>query len=256
MLSLLSFAHKKYEDLLHSLPAEAAAIKYLQQRGYTTDRMRSWSLGYAPADWKFLTSPLINMGKSSAATEAGLISFSNGQGFDFFRNRITIPIHDHNGVLIGFGGRWVPTGDPAEDKSQAKYFNPKESLIYTKSKVWYGLNLAQKAIRQEGYAYVVEGYMDVQAMHDAEINNTVASCGTEIDDQQVKLLKRYTEHVVICYDGDGPGVKKMMKQIDLFLKHNFKVQVAPMFGGMDPDEFIRNIDLTNAEMVTEGAFCE
>lgn len=253
--ALLRWAHKKYEDLLHTLPADAAAVSYLQQRGYTTERMRSWSLGYAPDGWKFLTTPAINMGKYQPSLEVGLISTSNGNSFDFFRNRIIIPIYDHNGILVGFGGRLVPSGDAEADKKQAKYFNPKESLVYSKSKVWFALNLAQKAIKKTGYAYIVEGYMDAMAMHDAEINNTVASCGTEIDAHQVKLLKRYTDHVVICYDGDDAGTKKMMKQIDLFLKHDFKVQVAPLPDKMDPDEFIIHISSPKAE-APEGAAAE
>lgn len=256
MLKLLSWSQKKFEDLLHSLPADAAVIRYLQQRGYNIERIRNWSLGFAPDDWKFLTTPIINMGKHNIATDLGIISTSNGKNYDFYRNRITIPIHDHNGVLIGFGGRYLPTGDKAADEKIAKYFNPKESIIYSKAKVWYGLNLAIKAIKDAEFAYVVEGYMDVQAMHDAEINNTVASCGTEIDEQQVKLLKRYTDHVVICYDGDEPGVKKQMKQIDLFLKNDFKVSIIEIPDAMDPDEYINDLQLTNAEVITEGAFCD
>ena len=239
--ALLRWAHKKYEDMLHTLPAEAAAVCYLQQRGYDAERIRSWSLGYAPDDWKFITTPAINMGKLTPAGDVGLVSVSAGNNYDFFKNRITIPIHDHNGLLIGFGGRWVPTGDAAEDKKQAKYFNPKEGLIYQKSKVLYGLNLAQKAIKEAGFAYLVEGYMDVQAMHDAGINNTVATCGTEIDDHQVKLLKRYADHVVIAYDGDEAGNKKMMKGVDTFLRHNCKVQVAALPDAMDPDEYIGSL---------------
>lgn len=256
MMALLTYAQKKYEDVLQALPSDAAAVRYLVSRGFLPERIRSWSLGYAPDDWRFLTPGIVNMAKLYPAADVGLVSINNGQNFDFYRNRITIPIHDHNGVLIGFGARWVPTGNAEEDKRQAKYFNPKESLVYVKSKVWFALNLAQRAIKERGFAYVVEGYLDAMAMHDAGINNTVASCGTEIDDAQVKLLKRYTTHVVLCYDGDDAGTRKMMKQVDLFLRHDCKVQVAPLPGGMDPDEFIRDIEFTNAEMATEGAYCD
>lgn len=246
MLQLISWAQKKYEDLLFSLPADAPAIAYLEKRGYTAERMRYWSMGFAPDDWKFLTTPCINMGKHAPGVECGLLYSRDGKNFDFFRNRIMIPIHDHNGVLVGLAGRMLPTGDAAADKKQPKYLNPCESLIYSKAKVWYGLWQALKAIRDRGFAYIVEGYMDVQSMHDADLANTVASSGTEIDELQVRLLKRYTEHVVMCYDGDKPGKTKAMKQINLFLKHGFKVSVVDLPGGKDPDEFIREYQLTNA----------
>ena len=159
-----------------------------------------------------------------------------------------MPIHDHNGVLVGLAGRLVP-GDPTEDRKNAKYLNPCESIIYSKSKIWYGLHQAYAAIKETGYAYVAEGYMDVQAMHDSNLCNTVASCGTEIDNYQVKLLKRYTEHVVIAYDGDDSGMKKAMKQIDLFLKHDFKVNVVEFPEKMDPDEYIKHLYSTQAEPI-------
>jgi DNA primase len=256
MLQLVAWSQKKYEDLLFSLPDDAAVIQYMQQRGYDRQRMRQWSMGFAPDDWKFLTTPIINMGKHGPAVDCGLVYSKEGKNFDFLRNRITIPIHDHNGILIGLAGRMIPTGDEAADKKQAKYFNPCESIIYSKKKVWYGLWQALKAIREREFAYVVEGYMDVQAMHDAELENTVASSGTEIDELQVKLLKRYTDHVVMCYDNDtmkekdggkNTGRDKAMKQINLFLKHNYKVSVVDLPEGKDPDEYIRSLSLTTAK---------
>lgn len=252
MQQIISWAHKKYEALLHSLPEEAPAIRYLQQRGYDAGRMRSWSLGFAPDDWKFLTTPLINKGKHGPAVDCGIVVSKDAKNFDFFRNRIIIPIHDHNGILAGLAGRWVPSGDPAEDKKAIKYLNLKESPVYSKSKLWYGLHQAYKAIKEAGYAYIVEGYMDVHAMHDAALINAVASCGTEVDDGQVKLLKRYTDHVVIAYDGDEPGLKKAMKHVDLFLKADFKVSVLPFPDGMDPDEYIKHLYSTQANVVAEA----
>lgn len=239
-LALLRWAHGKYEEVLHNLPAEASALHYMSKRGWSLERMRSWSLGLAPDDWKFLTTPCINKGKHSAGVDAGLLVSEGGRNWDFYRHRIIIPIHDHNGVLVGFGARLIPSGDEAADKKQPKYLNPKESAVYSKAKVWFALNLAYKAIKERGFAYIVEGYMDAMAMHDAGIHNTVASCGTEIDPAQVKLLKRWTSHVVLCYDGDAAGTKKQMKQVDLFLRHDCKVQVAPLPEGMDPDEYINS----------------
>lgn len=249
MLELVAFAQNKYEDMLRSLPDDAAAMQYMRKRGYSRERMQSWSMGFAPDDWKFLTTPIINMGKHGPAVDCGLVYSKEGKNFDFLRNRITFPIHDHNGHLVGIAGRMLPTGDDAADKKQPKYINPCESLIYSKKKIWFGLWQAQKAIREREFVYVVEGYMDVQAMHDAGLENTVASSGTEIDEWQVKLLKRYTDHVVICYDGDEPGTAKAMKQINLFLKHNYKVSVVHLPEGKDPDEYIRSLLLTKTDLV-------
>lgn len=163
---------------------------------------------------------------------------------DFYRNRIIIPIHDHNGFIIGFAARWVPTSDSEQDKKEAKYLNPCESLIYSKRKVFYGLWQSQKAIKDKGFVYLVEGYFDVHAMQDNGMENTIAACGTEVSEEQIKLLKRYTEEVVLCFDNDAAGVKKQLKLIDLFLSHDFKVKVAELPPGQDPDEFINNLLLT------------
>lgn len=246
MFRLVSWAHKKYEDLLFSLPADAPALQYMAERGYTTGRMREWSLGFAPDDWKFLTTPIINMGKHEYGVSAGLLYSQSGKTWDFMRNRIIIPIHDHNGQLVGLAGRILPAEDE-QHKKQPKYLNPCESLVYQKKKVWYGLYQAIPAIKENGFAYIVEGYMDVQSMHDGGVCNTVASCGTEIDELQVKLLKRYTEHACIFYDGDKPGTDKAMKQINLFLKAGFKTSVVSLESGQDPDEFIREYSFTKAD---------
>lgn len=237
MLSIVDYAHQKYTALLQGLPADAPAIQYLAQRGYDKARRDAWGLGFAPDDWRFITPGIINMGKYQAARDCGLVQTKNESNYDFYRNRITVPIHDHNGVLVGIAGRIVPGED--SDK-QAKYMNPMESLIYNKKKVWYGLWQAQRAIKEAGFAYIVEGYFDVQSMHDAELLNTVSPCGTEADVLQLKFLKRYSDCLVFGYDADKGGQPKMMKQIDLALQLDFKVQVLDLPVGMDPDEFIRS----------------
>jgi len=246
-LKTVAWAHRKYEELLTSLPDDAAAIEYMQGRGYSRERMKEWSLGFAPDDWKYLTSPLINQGKHEPGVSCGILYSQNGKTWDFYRKRIIIPIHDVNGLLIGLAGRIVPTAE--EDKKQPKYLNPCESLVYTKRKTWYALNLAHRAIKEAGFAYITEGYMDVQSMHDAGVCNTIASCGTEIDEMQVRLLKRYTEHACLMYDGDKPGIDKAMKQVNLFLKHGFKVSIIELPNGQDPDEWIRNASLTQNNLV-------
>lgn len=239
-LSVVKFANDKYQDTLAKLPDDSDAIKYLQSRGYDRERMKSWDMGFAPDDWKFLTTPLINTGKFQPAIDCGVLYSKEGKNWDFYRNRITMPIHDANGIIVGLAGRTI-----GNDKTQAKYFNPKDSLIYNKKKVFYGLWQAAKAIREEGFVYLVEGYLDVHAMQDNGLLNTVAACGTEVDESQIKLLKRYAEHVIILFDGDDAGTKKSLKLIDLFLKHNFKVNIISLPDGMDPDEYISQLRIKN-----------
>lgn len=230
MRTVLNFANRKYQENLKKAGDDSAAMQFLISRGFTLERAQSWDLGFAPDDWKFITTPLINAGKFDAAHKAGLVSTRDGKNWDFLRSRITIPIHDASGRLVGIAGRLIGTGE------QAKYFNPTSSELYDKSAILFGLWQAASAIKKEGSVYFVEGYFDVMAMHDAGMNNCVAACGTSITDKQVKLLKRYTEHVILMLDGDDAGQKKMMEYIDLFLKHDFKVSVVELPEGQDPDE--------------------
>lgn len=239
MQQVLDFACKQYHKGLIALPNDAAAKQYLQQRHIGEDIIQKWSLGFAPHDFKYLTSPLINMGKFEPAVDAGIINSKEGKSYDFLVNRIVIPVHDVNGRLVTLAGRALPE---AGSKEMAKYLNGRESLLYTKSKVLYGLYQAvnSKAIDAAGFAYMVEGYFDVISLHEAEVQNVVAPCGTAITQEQVAFLKRYTQHIVLMQDADKAGVKSMMKAIDLFLTMDFKVEVVELPGNMDPDEFVRH----------------
>ena len=235
MFAVTKWAHEKYTSLLSGLPIDASAIQYLEGRGYSEAKRRYWGLGFAPDEWKTITTPLINMGKYQAALEVGIVQTSQGSSYDFMRNRITIPIHDTNGLLVGLAGRLLPP----INKGDAKYYNPKESLIYNKKKVLYGLWQATPAIKERGFVYVTEGYLDVQAMHDAGMQNCIGVCGTEMDASQIKFLKRYTEHFVLAFDGDIAGTTKMMKLIDECLKQDIKLSVLELPDLKDPDEYIR-----------------
>ncbi len=238
-LAITKWAYEKYCEAFRKLPDIAPAIQYLQERGYSRKQCESTGYGFAPMAFKFLTTDIINMGKYQAALDCKLINTKEGVSNDFFYFRIIIPIYDTNGVLVGMAGRQIPTDDKEKDKKYAKYLNPAESLIYNKKKIWYGLWKARKAIKERGCAYIVEGYFDVDTMHFAGLLNTIASCGTAIDEDQVRFLKRYTDHVKLCFDGDNPGIEKMLSLIDIFLKHDFKVSVCEIPGKMDPDEYIR-----------------
>lgn len=234
MNAVVAWAHKKYKKSLNELPEDSEAMQFLLARGFSLERAMSWDLGYAPDDWKYITTPIINAGKFDAAVRTGLVTSRDGKNWDFLRHRITIPIHNASGQLVGIAGRLVGKGEGA------KYFNPVASEIYDKSSILFGLWQAAAAIRKEECCYLVEGYFDVMAMHDAGYLNSVAGCGTALTDKQARLLKRYTQHVILMLDGDEAGLEKQMHYIDLFLKHEFKVSVVQLPEGQDPDDHLKN----------------
>lgn len=239
-LKLMRWAYEKYVEAFNALPPDAEAKQYLLQRGYTEERMQYWGFGFATDSWDNVKTSIINMGMHQVGIDCGLIVSREGKNYDFYRNRIIIPVHDVNGFVVTLAGRLLPSGQQ-EERKVAKYLNGCDSLAYNKSRLWYGLHQAQKAIKAEGCVYITEGYMDVQSMQDAGLVNTVASSGTEISDEQVKLLKRYAEHFILAYDGDDAGVAKAMKQINLFLKHDVKVSLVEFPEKMDPDEYVRHL---------------
>lgn len=230
---ILEWAANKYEKNIEDSGTEA--YKFLSSKGYDIERIKKWGIGVAPEDWKFITSTIINRGKYENGFATGLINTKNGNSFDVLRNRITIPLHDVNGRIIGISGRRYLM----EDEKQVKYINPKETDLFKKDRFWYGLWYAQKAIKLEEFAYIVEGYTDVHAMHDiGNMPNTIAACGTALTPSQVKLLKKYTSSVVLVYDNDNAGQNAALKNIDLFLEHNFKVQIVELPEKEDPESFL------------------
>lgn len=230
----VDFAQKKFERFLHEVPADSDAWEYLLNRGIDTYIAKAWNLGYAPAVDKFITAELINRGRYQPGIDAGLIGSRDGRNYDIHRNRITIPIYNHNGILVGFASRALGTGHP-------KYLNPPTNALYNKEQTWFALDRAAKAIKLAGFAYVAEGYFDVISMHQAAMENSVAACGTAITDNQVRLLKRFTDHVVLALDGDKAGTSKSMTVMNIFLRFDFKVEIAVLPDEKDPDEFIRSI---------------
>lgn len=188
------------------------------------------------------------MGKLNTAVEAGISVSKEGKNFDFYRNRIIIPIHDKDGQLCGIAGRIMPT-----EVGSAKYFNPVESPIYHKSQVWFGLYqaLTARAFKTHDFAYIVEGYFDVIALHEAGCTNTVAACGTAIPDEQFKILLRYTKHFVFMLDGDKAGLEKAMKHIDTALRLGAKVDVVELPDNMDPADYVHKMNALPVEEMEE-----
>jgi len=171
--------------------------------------------------------------------DVGLILKRNGRSgyYDRFRGRLTFPLTDMRGKVLGFSGRVLP-GEGVDEK-QAKYINSPETVVYKKSQHLYGLNFAKSYIREKGFAIIVEGYIDVVMSHQYGINNTISSLGTALTLEQIRLLRRYTHNIVMVYDADQAGELATLRGLDLFLEEGMNVKVAILDQGHDPDSFIR-----------------
>lgn len=226
-------AAKQYAEQLRKLPVEHNVVTELHKnRILSSDAILQWGIGYAPDSLDFMKNLVTPKGYFYPASDLGLISTKGDKNFDTLRNRIIFPIHDHRGEIIAFGGRAV--GDV-----QPKYLNSPDSDIYNKSRVLYGLYFAQTAIRSQGFAYLTEGYYDVISMHESDCENTVATCGTSLTLYHAKLLKRYTDKVVVLYDGDDPGIKAARKSVPILLQAGLQVEIATLPDKQDPDDFAR-----------------
>lgn len=220
----------------------AVGLSYFKERGFTSETIEKFGLGYSKEDWSHFSDLALDNGYSLDYLEkAGLtIAKEAEEGkskrhFDRFRARVMFPIHNVSGRVIAFGGRTLKA-----DKKTAKYLNSPESEIYYKSKVLYGLHLAKRKIVEAENCYLVEGYTDVISMHQQGVENVVASSGTSLTVEQIKLIKRYAPRVTILYDGDEAGIKASFRGIDLILEQGLNVKVLAFPEGEDPDSFARN----------------
>lgn len=222
-----------HEQLMN--PKNRDALNYFLKRGLEMNIIRRFGLGYAPNDWRELTNNL----KSKGFTEHELVlanlarrSDKNGRAnyYDNFRNRVMFPIIDLRGNVIAFGGRVM-------DDSKPKYINTSDTLVYKKSNGVFGLNLAKNA--NENKLILVEGYMDVIALHQAGFTNAIACLGTAFTSEQANLLSRYADEIIICYDNDGAGRTATARALGVLNKTGLKLRVVQMSGGKDADEIIR-----------------
>lgn len=211
-----------------------AGAKYMQGRKFTADTIQKFGIGWADDDWQSLQNFFKAQGiKDDKLVELSLASKNEkGRVYDRFRSRVIFPIINTRGKVIGFGGRIVGEGDP-------KYLNSSESFIFQKKFNLFGLNLSRQEIQKEGYAIIVEGYMDVAALYQEGIKNVAASCGTALTQEQAKLLKRYTDKVILCYDADAAGIKAALRGIDILREAGLEVKVLHVDDGKDPDEFVK-----------------
>lgn len=232
-----AFASKFFQQqMFETEEGKSIGLSYFKERGFREDIIKKFELGYSPDVWDSLSTAAVSEGYNiQFLEETGLtIRKDNEKFYDRFRGRVMFPIHSFTGRVIGFGGRTLKT-----DKAVPKYVNSPESDIYHKSNVLYGLSFAKKAIRDLDNCYLVEGYADVLSVHQAGIENVVASSGTSLTVEQIRLIKRFTENITILYDGDEAGIKASLRGLDMILEEGLNVKVVLFPDGDDPDSFVQ-----------------
>lgn len=242
LYGIMNYAKDYFRELLyHSEEGTSIGLSYFRERGFHDRTIEKFELGYTLNEWDHLSKKAIGIGYSEELLEkAGLIVRKDGGRFyDRFRGRVIFPVHNLSGKVIAFGARIL-----TKEKDQPKYINSPETEIYHKSHVLFGMFQAKNAIRKEDFCYIVEGYTDVISMHQAGIENVVASSGTAFTDHQVKLIRRFSENVTVLFDGDSAGIKAALRGIDLVLKGGLNVRVVLLPDGDDPDSFSKKMGST------------
>ena len=240
MFALNSWVADYFVRYMHENQEEGIPVGmsyFRSSRGFSEATIRKFGLGMCPSKGDKMTTDAIKAGYKEeflVATGLTLKRESDGRLYDRFRERVMFPIHNISGRIVGFGGRTMRT-----DKSVAKYQNSPESEIYNKSRELYGLYFAKKAVQQADYAIMVEGYTDVISMHQAGVENVVASSGTSLTIDQIRLIRRFTNNLTIIYDSDAAGIKASLRGIDLVLHEGMNVRVVLLPEGDDPDSFAR-----------------
>lgn len=238
MMVVTSYARDFFADKLHnSSEGRNIGLSYFHERGFSNATIEKFQLGYCPSKGDLFTLKALEQGyKEEFLIKTGLTIKHDTRGYyDRFTARVMFPIHSLSGRVIGFGGRIMGT-----DKSKAKYLNSPESEIYHKSYTLYGIHFARKAIVKEDRCILVEGYTDVISMHQSGIENVVASSGTSLTTEQIKLIKRFTNNITVIYDSDFAGIKASLRGIDMILREGMNVRTVLMPDGEDPDSFARS----------------
>ncbi len=230
------FAKKYFHDiLLNSDEGQAIGYSYFKERGFTSETIKKFELGYSPEIWDSFTKEALGKGYKQEFLEAtGLTIPREDKPFDRFKGRVMFPIQSMSGRTLGFGGRIL-----TNDKKAAKYLNSPESDLYHKSKVLYGIFHAKQAIAKQDNCFLVEGYTDVIQFHQAGIENVVASSGTALTPDQIRLINRLTKNITVLFDGDAAGLRASIRGIDLILEEGMNVRVCTFPDGDDPDSFAK-----------------
>lgn len=239
------FAQKYFADLLYNDEmGRAVGLAYFHQRGLSDDIIRTFGLGYCLDDWRNFTDHARRNGYSDEVLEkSGLTIFKEeGKYYDRFRGRVMFPIFSISGRVLGFSGRIL-----SSEKQAAKYVNSPDSEIYDKSHTLYGIYQARNAISKEDKCYLVEGNVDVVSMHQSGVCNTVASCGTSLTVEQIRLIKRFTPNVTVLYDGDKAGIKAALRAVNLLFEEGMHVRVVLFPDGEDPDSYAQKYGSTQLQ---------
>lgn len=234
----LRFAARFFYHQLTQTDAGAPALEYLRDRGFTPRFIKRFGLGYAPDAWdRLLQAAQKAQVNAETLEKAGLvIARRSGDGhYDRYRRRLIFPLFSHVGKVLGFAGRVLP----GADDDQPKYINSPETVVYHKSEVLYGLHQAKRAMRKAEEAVLVEGYTDVMALHQAGVEHAVASSGTALTEEQIALLDRYADRLLLLYDADEAGGNAALRAIDLILARGLAPYVVPLPDGEDPDTFVQ-----------------
>jgi len=241
---LMNYAKDYYKSSLFDTDeGRSVGLSYFRERGFNDRIIEKFELGYTINEWDHFSKRALQDGYSLEMLEkAGLVikkekeKPDNFRVYDRFRGRVIFPVHGIGGKVIAFGARIL-----TKEKDQPKYINSPETEIYHKSNVLYGMFQAKNAIRREDFCYLVEGYTDVISMHLADVDNVVASSGTALTEEQIKLIRRFTENVTVLFDGDAAGIKAAIRGIDLVLKGGLNVRIVLLPDQEDPDSFSRKM---------------
>ena len=234
---VLEYAAKFYKNqLFNTEEGQSIGLSYFKERGFNHQTIESFGLGYSPEAWDTLAKQAVKDSYNPEILEkAGLVvRKDDGRSFDRFRNRVIFPIHNVAGKVIAFGARIL-----TKDKNQPKYLNSPESDVYHKSQILYGIYQAKTAIRNEDNALLVEGYTDVVSLFQAGIQNVVASSGTSLTIEQIRLIARFTTNITILYDGDAAGIKAALRGLDMVLQEGLNVSIVTFPDGEDPDSYVQ-----------------
>jgi DNA primase len=238
MLVISAYAGRLFsENLFNSDEGKSVGLTYFRERGFRHDTLKKFDIGYSFERRDAFSKKAIEDGyKQEFLVKTGLSIQNEERIFDRFAGRVMFPIHSLSGQILGFGGRILKT-----DPKSAKYLNSPESEIYHKSKIVYGIYQARKSISVNDRCYLVEGYTDVLSLHEAGIENVVASSGTSLTQEQVRLIKRFTQNITILYDGDAAGIKASIRGIDIVLEEGMNVKIVLLPPGEDPDSYSKKV---------------
>jgi DNA primase len=250
MFLVSTFAKDYFHDvMLNSNKGRAIGLSYFKERGFKDETIKTFELGYCLDEWDAFTKAALAKGydlKYLAST--GLSIVKDNRQFDRFKGRVLFPIHSMSGRILGFGGRILTA-----DKKAAKYLNSPESEIYHKSKILYGLFQAKKEIAKQDNCYLVEGYTDVISFYQSGIENVVASSGTALSSDQIRLVNRLTKNITVLFDGDAAGIRASIRGIDLILEQGMNVRVVQFPDGEDPDSFAKSHSMEALKSYLEEA---